>query len=112
MKAQTAVAEMLLPKFYENICKMRFLNLMKLRYPKAFLLRTLILLLQPSVKPLVYGVSKELRIPENQENMVFAHFWNDVILELLAQSIHFIQCSLASSRSLQSSILRKPSFKK
>ena len=61
MKEQTAVAEMLLPKFYENICKMRFLNLMKLRYPKAFLLRTLILLLQPSVKPLVYGVSKELK---------------------------------------------------
>ena len=54
--------------------------------------KTFILLLQPSVKPLVNLVAKELRKPENQVSIVLVHYWKDSIPQLDAQLIHWINC--------------------
>lgn len=57
----------------------RFLKLLKLRYPNAFRLITLIALLVPSVNPFVYLHSKKLRIYFEQFPSIVRHgsnsFW-------------------------------------
>lgn len=70
----------------------------------------MILLLQPSVKPLVTGVKNEFNIPFSQLSIVFAHFSKCAIPLSSADSIYSDILFLDSSLSLQSSILRKSSL--
>ncbi len=62
------------------------------------------MLLQPSVKPFVYGTENELSIPVHQFCKVSAHFSMSGNPQFLAHSIHSNIAFLAVSRSLQSSI--------
>ena len=51
------------------MCMIRLRNLTNLGIPNDILLRTLILLLQPSIYPLVYGYSNEFRISGSVKNV-------------------------------------------
>ena len=53
-------------RFYVERKSILFLKLRKLRIPKQTLFRALVLLLQPSMKPLDQGTSMEFRISLNQ----------------------------------------------
>ncbi len=56
-------------------------------------------MLQPSLKPLVMLVSKELMMPENQFRIVTAHFSNDSIPQASVISIHSPKSFLAVAES-------------